>query len=156
MRIFGIDPGTAITGFGVIDYDRHPKFVDAGVVRTPPRQELPQRLQTIYAELGELLRDYAPDAVAVEKLYFAANVKTAISVSHARGVAMLCAAEYGDSIGEYTPLEIKQAMTGYGRAEKHQVQDMVRISLGLTSLPKPDDAADALAVAICHSHVCHA
>lgn len=151
MRIFGIDPGTAITGFGVIDHSSVTTMVDAGVIRTPAKQDLYLRLQTIYQELGDLLEEYQPDVVAIEELYFAANVKTAISVSHSRGVAMLCAAQHGAHISEYTPLEIKQALTGYGRAEKQQIQEMVRIVLGLSSLPKPDDAADALAVAICHS-----
>lgn len=152
MRIFGIDPGTATTGFGIIETSP-PKIIDAGVIRTPAKQALELRLQTIYRELFDLLNQYQPQEVAIEELYFASNVKTAISVSHARGVLMLAATQYGVDVNEYTPLQIKQALTGYGRAEKHQIQDMVRMRLGLSSLPKPDDAADALAVAICHSQV---
>lgn len=152
MRILGIDPGTAITGFGVIEVDKDTKMVDAGVVRTPADEPLATRLHTIYQELTVLIEEYKPDQIAVEELYFAANVTTAISVSHARGVVLLCAAEAQvKEIGEYTPLQIKQALTGYGRAEKHQIQEMVRLVLGLNQPPKPDDAADALAVAICHS-----
>lgn len=151
MRIFGIDPGTAITGFGVIEDTPALSMVDAGVIRTPAGQQLGLRLQTIYTELNQLLAQYRPDAIAVEELYFAANAKTAISVSHARGVALLCATAAEVETGEYTPLQIKQAITGYGRAEKQQIQEMVQIMLGLNALPKPDDAADALAVAICHS-----
>lgn len=152
MRIFGIDPGTATTGFGIIDTARS-ELVDAGVIRTPAKQALELRLHTIHQELSELLSQYQPQEVAIEELYFASNVKTAISVSHARGVSMLAATQYGADVNEYTPLQIKQALTGYGRAEKHQIQEMVRMRLGLSSLPTPDDAADALAVAICHSQV---
>ncbi len=152
MRIFGIDPGTATTGFGVIETNPA-GLVDAGVVRTPAKQALELRLKTIHEELSELLREYAPKEVSIEELYFASNVKTAISVSHARGVSMLAATQYGVDVNEYTPLQIKQALTGYGRAEKHQIQEMVRLRLGLSQPPKPDDAADALAIAICHSQV---
>lgn len=151
MIIIGIDPGTAITGFGVIDCNGEAKLVGAGVIRTPAKQALELRLQTIYAELKELLDEYKPDQVAIEQLYFASNVTTAISVSHARGVAMLAAAEFGADVSEYTPLQVKQAITGYGRADKAQIQEMVRIILKLEHIPKPDDAADALAIAICHS-----
>ncbi len=157
MKILGIDPGTAITGFGVIKAGVKTEMIDAGVVRTPANQPLAERLQTIYKELTQLIGEYRPDQIAVEELYFAANVTTAISVSHARGVVMLCAAEAQVSnIGEYTPLQIKQALTGYGRAEKHQIQEMVRLVLNLNQPPKPDDAADALAVAICHSQTMEA
>jgi crossover junction endodeoxyribonuclease RuvC len=152
MRIFGIDPGTATTGFGVIETEPA-QLVDAGVLRTPAKQALELRLKTIHEELSGLLEEYAPGEVSIEELYFASNVKTAISVSHARGVSMLAASQYGVDVNEYTPLQIKQALTGYGRAEKHQIQEMVRLRLGLPQLPKPDDAADALAVAICHSQV---
>ena len=157
MKILGIDPGTAITGFGVIEAGVKTEMIDAGVVRTPANQSLAERLHTIYKELTQLIGEYRPDQIAVEELYFAANVTTAISVSHARGVVMLCAAEAQVSnIGEYTPLQIKQALTGYGRAEKHQIQEMVRLVLNLNQPPKPDDAADALAVAICHSQTMEA
>lgn len=152
MRIFGIDPGTATTGFGIIDTE-HPELIDAGVIRTPPKQALELRLDTIYTEVLDLLKEHQPQEVAIEELYFASNVKTAISVSHARGVLMLAATQYGADVNEYTPLQIKQALTGYGRAEKQQMQEMVRMRLCLSALPKPDDAADALAVAICHSQV---
>lgn len=152
MRIFGIDPGTATTGFGIIDTDRA-LLVDAGVVRTPAKQALELRLRTIHDELSELLAQYAPEEVAIEELYFANNVKTAISVSHARGVSMLAAVQHGVEVSGYTPLQIKQALTGYGRAEKQQIQEMVRSRLRLSATPRPDDAADALAVAICHSQV---
>lgn len=150
MRILGIDPGTAITGFGVIDCEGEPKLVTAGVIRTPAKQALELRLESIYRDLTELLKETRPEHVAIEELYFATNVKTAISVAQARGVAMLAAIHAGADIGEYTPLQIKQALTGYGRAEKGQIQEMVRIMLNINEIPRPDDAADALAVAICH------
>lgn len=150
MRILGIDPGTAITGFGVVDCDVEPRLVTAGVIRTPAKQALEFRLESIYRDLTEVIKETNPEQIAIEELFFATNIKTAISVAQARGVAMLAAIHGGAEIGEYTPLEIKQAITGYGRAEKHQVQEMVRIMLGLNDIPKPDDAADALAVAICH------
>lgn len=154
MRILGIDPGTAITGFGVISAKNQVlSFETAGVIRTPPKQDLPDRLDTIYQEICQLIKETKPKALAIEKLYFARNVTTAISVSHARGVVMLAAQQAGLSIAEYTPLQVKQAITGYGRAEKLQIQTMVQKILQLKTLPKPDDAADALAVAICHSGV---
>lgn len=150
MRILGIDPGTAITGFGVVDCGEEPRLVTAGVIRTPAKQALELRLESIYRDLTEVIKETNPEQIAIEELFFTTNIKTAISVAQARGVAMLAAIHGGAEIGEYTPLEIKQAITGYGRAEKHQVQEMVRIMLGLNDIPKPDDAADALAVAICH------
>lgn len=154
MRILGIDPGTAITGFGVIDKDGQKlSLVTAGVVRTPPKQALPERLDTIFTEISSLIKECKPQQVAVEQLYFAKNVTTAMSVSHSRGVILLAARRAGLPIGEYTPLQVKQAITGYGRAEKAQIQAMVKNILGLEKIPKPDDAADALAVAICHSGV---
>ena len=152
-KIFGIDPGTAITGFGVIESGDNPKFITAGVIRTPAKQALELRLETIYKDLAELLEEHQPDEVAIEQLYFAANVTTAMAVSHARGAAMLACVHSGVDLSEYTPLQIKQALTGYGRADKQQIQEMVRVMLGLGSIPKPDDAADALAVAICHAQV---
>jgi crossover junction endodeoxyribonuclease RuvC len=123
-----------------------------GVVSTPAGQPLPFRLQTIYRELRELAQQYRPDAGGVEKLFFSKNVRTAMSVGQARGVALLALADAGVPLGEYTPLEIKQAVAGYGGADKHQVQEMVRALLNLDEVPRPDDAADALAVAICHLH----
>lgn len=152
MKILGIDPGTGIVGFGVIETDgRKHTMVDAGVVRTPAHQALELRLQTIFESINEIIADTKPAIVSVEKLFFAKNVTTAMSVSHARGVIMLAAVQSGVPIVEYTPLQIKQALTGYGRAEKAQIQEMVRIMLGLKDTPKPDDCADALAAALTHA-----
>ena len=152
VRILGIDPGTGIMGFGVIDVkDGKYKMVGAGVIRTPANQALELRLDTIYADLQEIIKEYQPDEASIEQLFFAQNVTTAISVSHARGVAMLAIIQAKMDQAEYTPLQIKQAITGYGRADKQQVQEMVKILLGLDEVPKPDDCADALAAAICHA-----
>jgi crossover junction endodeoxyribonuclease RuvC len=149
MRIIGIDPGTGILGFGVIDAKLgHTKLVTAGVIRTPAHTPLPERLEEIYNGLSEIIAETKPEVMAIEKLFFNQNVTTAMSVSHARGVAMLTGKQANMRIEEYTPLEIKQSMTGYGRADKKQVQEMVRQQLGLTEVPKPDDCADALAAAI--------
>lgn len=149
MRIIGIDPGTGILGFGVIDVDRgKTKLITAGVIRTPAHTPLPERLEEIYVGLTEIINETNPTVMAIEKLFFAQNVTTAMSVSHARGVAMLTGQQAGMSIEEYTPLQIKQTMTGYGRATKKQVQEMVRLQLGLKDAPQPDDCADALAAAI--------
>jgi crossover junction endodeoxyribonuclease RuvC len=152
MRILGIDPGTGILGFGVIDVVKNkPKLVTAGVVRTPAHTPLPERLVEIYDGLSEIIAETKPTIMSIEKLFFAQNVTTAISVSHARGVAMLVGQQNNMEIAEYTPLQIKQTLTGYGRADKKQMQEMVRLHLNLQSVPKPDDAADALAAAITHS-----
>lgn len=152
MRILGIDPGTGIVGFGVIETDGHKHtLVDAGVIRTPAHQPLVERLDTIFHEIESLIKELKPTVMVVEELFFAKNVKTAISVSHARGVILLAGKKAGLEVAEYTPLQIKQAVTGYGRAEKQQIQEMVRIMLRLKVAPKPDDCADALAAAICHS-----
>lgn len=151
MRILGIDPGTGILGFGIIDVGRAHTLVDAGVVRTPAHQPLPERLHTIYDELAQLADRHQPAAMAVEKLFFARNVTTAISVSHARGVVLLIGQQRGIPIFEYTPLQIKQAVTGYGKADKKQMQEMVRVLLRLKDVPKPDDCADALAAALTHA-----
>lgn len=152
MRILGIDPGTGILGFGVIDADRgKASLVDAGVIRTPPHEADAVRLETIFDELTQIIKDTKPDHISVEKLFFARNVTTAITVAQARGVVLLCAKKANLEIYEYTPLQIKQAVTGYGRAEKKQIQEMVRVILQLKEVPKPDDAADALAAAITHS-----
>ncbi len=149
MRIIGIDPGTGILGFGVIDVVRgRTRLVTAGVITTPAHTPLPERLEEIYNGLSEIIAETKPEVMAIEKLYFAQNVTTAMSVSHARGVAMLTGQQARLRLEEYTPLQIKQTMTGYGRATKKQVQEMVRIQLGLAEVPKPDDCADALAAAI--------
>lgn len=149
MRIIGIDPGTGILGFGVIDaHGGQVKLVDAGVVTTPAHTPLPDRLEDIYNSLSEIIQATKPEVMAIEKLFFSRNVTTAMSVSHARGVAMLTGKQAGLHIEEYTPQEIKQSMTGYGKADKKQMQEMVRLQLGLKEVPKPDDAADALATAI--------
>lgn len=149
MRIIGIDPGTGILGFGVIDAKGgKTTLVDAGVIRTPAHTPLPERLSEIYDGLSEIIKETQPQIMAIEKLFFAQNVTTAISVAHARGVAMLTGKQAELQIEEYTPLQIKQTMTGYGRANKKQMQEMVRLQLGLAEPPKPDDCADALAAAI--------
>jgi crossover junction endodeoxyribonuclease RuvC len=152
-RILGIDPGTGILGFGVIDVDAKGKamLVDAGVIRTPVRQPDSDRLLTIFDELTEVIKELKPTVMSVEKLFFSQNVTTAMSVSQARGVVLLMGKQHGLELFEYTPLQIKMALTGYGRADKKQVQEMVRVILGLKEVPKPDDCADALAAAICHS-----
>jgi len=151
MRIIGIDPGTGILGFGVIDViDTKMELVDAGVIKTPAHTPLDERLEDIYDSLTEIIAETKPEVMSIEKLFFAQNVTTAMSVSHARGVAMLAGRKGGLPIAEYTPLQIKQTVTGYGKAEKKQVQEMVRIQLGLAKIPKPDDCADALAAAITH------
>jgi crossover junction endodeoxyribonuclease RuvC len=154
MAVIGIDPGTAITGYGIIEEapDGSLSTLAYGVIETTPDLDMPSRLVILYHKLKELLLLHQPNSAAVEKLFFQRNVRTALSVGQARGVALLTLAEYGISIGEYTPLVVKQAVAGYGGADKHQVQVMVRTILGLAEIPKPDDAADALAIAICHLH----
>ena len=152
MRIIGIDPGTGILGFGIIDVEKgQPKLVDGGVIRTPVKEDDAVRLLTIYEELTEIIKQTKPDMMSVEKLFFARNVTTAMTVAQARGVVLLCGMQAGLTIHEYTPMQIKQAVTGYGKADKKQMQEMVRVILKLTEIPKPDDAADALAAAITHS-----
>ena len=153
MRIIGIDPGTGILGFGVIEVDArgNPKMITAGVITTPAHTPLEDRLLEIFDGLTEIIAETNPEVMSIEKLFFAQNVTTAISVSHARGVAMLTGKQAGLEIAEYTPLQIKQTLTGYGRASKKQMQEMVKLQLGLNSIPKPDDAADGLAAAITHS-----
>lgn len=149
MRIIGIDPGTGILGFGVIDAKKgKTTLVTAGVITTPAHTPLPDRLEEIYNGLTEIIQETKPDIMAIEQLFFAQNVTTAMSVSHARGVAMLTGKQAKLPIEEYTPMQIKQTMTGYGKATKKQMQEMVRMQLGLTEVPKPDDCADALATAI--------
>jgi len=152
MRIIGIDPGTGIMGFGVIGSEGgKTTLIDAGVVRTKVHQPLDERLEEIYNCLSDIIEETKPSVMVIEKLFFAQNVTTAISVSHARGVAMLAGKLAGLEIVEYTPLQIKQALTGYGRADKNQIQQMVKIMLGLKEIPKPDDCADALAAALMHA-----
>lgn len=152
MKILGVDPGTATTGFAVIDAQAGKRNVlDYGVIVTPADHDMPQRLQAIYDDLSELVRQYEPDCIAIEQLFFTNNITTGISVGQARGVVMLVGAQNNLSFAEYTPLQVKQAVTGYGKATKQQVQQMVKTILGLNTVPKPDDAADALAIAICHS-----
>jgi crossover junction endodeoxyribonuclease RuvC len=149
MRIIGIDPGTGILGFGVIDaHGGRTKLVTAGVITTPAHTSLADRLEEIYLELTSIIAETKPDMMAIEQLFFARNVTTAMSVAHARGVAMLTGKQAKLPIEEYTPMQIKQSLTGYGKADKKQVQEMVRIQLGLRDVPKPDDCADALATAI--------
>lgn len=149
MRILGIDPGTGILGFGVIDIIKgNPVMVDAGVIRTPVHEDDSVRLQTIFEELTDIITQTKPDQMAVEKLFFARNVTTAITVAQARGVVLLAGRQAGLELFEYTPLQIKMAITGYGKADKKQVQEMVRLHLGLSEVPKPDDCADALAAAL--------
>jgi crossover junction endodeoxyribonuclease RuvC len=153
MLVLGIDPGTAITGYGLVKgEDDDLTLVAYGAITTSSDWPLPERLQRIYRELTALIEARQPTAVAVEELFFSKNVRTALSVGQARGVALLAAANAGLPIHEYTPLQVKQAITGYGRATKDQVQQMVRMLLALDSVPQPDDAADAIAVAICHIH----
>ncbi len=153
MLVLGIDPGTATTGYGLVREEAGElESLAYGVVETPPTLTLPERLQLIYRELRLLVAQYQPSSAAVEKLYFSRNVRTAMSVGQARGVALLALADSGLQLGEYAPLEIKRAVTGYGRADKQQVQEMVRALLNLEEVPRPDDAADGLAVAICHLH----
>lgn len=150
--ILGIDPGTATTGFGVIHKENGEiSFVDCGIIKTSPKTSFPNRLLEIEKDLSSIIKKHKPDSVAIEKIFFAKNTKTAIDVGHARGVAMLVAEKNKKTISEYTPLQVKQAITGYGGAEKKQIQQMVKCLLKLEKIPKPDDASDALAIAICHS-----
>lgn len=147
----GIDPGTAILGFGVIRGDADPILIDVGVIETDAKAPMPQRLMLLHAETARLIETYAPDVLAVEQLFFARNVTTALAVGQARGVVLLAAAQAGVKVAEYSPSEVKFAVAGYGKAEKRQIQEMVRIILNLSTVPHPDDAADALAVALCHA-----
>ena len=152
MRIIGIDPGTGILGFGVIDSDKgKTTLVTAGVITTPVHTPLDERLEEIYDGLMDIIAETKPSVMSIEKLFFSRNVTTAMSVSHARGVAMLSGKKSGHEIAEYTPIQIKQTVTGYGKADKKQVQEMVRMQLALKEIPKPDDAADALGAALTHS-----
>lgn len=153
MRVLGIDPGTAITGYAVVEeQEGHLRPITIGAIYTPSKMPLAQRLQRIYRELAAIIRTHCPEDGAVEALFFSRNARTAMAVGHARGVVLLALAEAGLAVAEYTPMQIKQAVTGYGGADKHQVQEMVRMLLNLDQAPRPDDAADAAAVAICHLH----
>ncbi|CAM4198359.1 crossover junction endodeoxyribonuclease RuvC [Paenibacillus endophyticus] len=153
MRVLGIDPGYAIVGFGFIDKIGHKLTpVQYGAILTEAHTPAEQRLLQVYESAGALMDKYKPDTVGVEKLFFNRNVTTAFDVAQARGAIILAAAQRGLPIGEYTPLQVKQAVVGYGKAEKKQVQEMVKMFLKLSAVPKPDDVADALAVAICHAH----
>lgn len=152
MRILGVDPGTAITGFGVIDCEGDKfKFVDAGVIRTPKEQPMNERLMTVYDEMKELIAEFKPDVMSIELLFFARNVTTAMTVGQSRGIVMLAATQANIPVFEYTPMQVKQAVTGYGKADKKQIQEMVKTLLKLDAVPKPDDAADGLAIAITHA-----
>ena len=153
MIILGVDPGYAIVGFGVLKYENK-RFgvLDFGAITTDAGKNFPERLKDIYDDLIFLFDKYKPDVMSIEKLFFNTNRKTAIDVAQARGVILLAAKKAGVQIYEYTPLQVKQSVVGYGRAEKKQVQEMTRQLLGLSAVPKPDDTADALAMAICHAH----
>jgi len=153
MVIVGVDPGYAIMGYGAVRHEGGRfKVLEQGCVETPARAPMESRLLKIHAGLTEVLERVRPDALAVEKLFFNTNTTTAMGVAQARGVILVAAAALGVPVAEYTPLQVKTAVTGYGRGDKSQVQQMVRILLGLPAPPKPDDVADALAVAICHAH----
>ncbi|MDM8529428.1 crossover junction endodeoxyribonuclease RuvC [Anaerolineales bacterium HSG24] len=153
MRIIGIDPGIAITGWGIVEErEQTVTMIAYGVVTTAAKTPLPNRLQIIYQELTQIIAEWHPDSSAIEELFFSKNAKTALSVGHGRGVSMLALANANLPITEYKPLEIKQAITGHGGASKPQIQQMVKLLLELDEIPRPDDAADALAVAICHLH----
>ncbi|MBQ6708740.1 MAG: crossover junction endodeoxyribonuclease RuvC [Clostridia bacterium] len=153
MIILGIDPGYAIVGWGVIDYVGNSfNVLDYGAVTTEAKTSFNLRLESIYDEICEIIDKYKPSALAIEKVFYNTNAKTVIDVSQARGVLLLAAQKKGVEIFEYTPLQVKQSVVGYGRAEKKQVQEMTRVILNLKAVPKPDDTADALAMAICHAH----
>jgi crossover junction endodeoxyribonuclease RuvC len=153
MRTLGIDPGTAIMGWGIVETgDGRLTLIGSGALTTPAGMPQPERLRRLYDGLRDLIARYAPDSAAIEELFFGKNVNTALSVGQARGVALLALAQAGLTIHEYKPLAVKQAVAGYGGADKQQMQEMVRLTLGLEAVPRPDDAADALAVAICHAY----
>jgi crossover junction endodeoxyribonuclease RuvC len=152
MRILGIDPGIATIGFGLLEFSgRNYKLQNCGVISTPAHKSLSSRLEQIYDDMLELLELFKPDAVSIEELFFNTNITTGIAVAHGRGVILLACRKAGVKVYEYTPLQVKQAVVGYGRAEKKQVMEMVKRICSLTAVPKPDDAADAVALAICHA-----
>ncbi len=153
MRILGIDPGYATIGYGIVEYDNfHFKTIAYGAVKTTPDKAFCDRICDIYDDINTIINKYRPDCVSIEKLYFNTNTTTAIDVAQARGVILLAVRKTGIEIYEYTPLQVKQSITGYGRAQKHQMMEMVKNLLQLKSIPRPDDTADALALAICHGH----
>jgi crossover junction endodeoxyribonuclease RuvC len=151
MITLGIDPGTALLGYGVVESGDDPQMIDFGAIATAADRSMPNRLSELFDRVTDLLERYRPDVLASEQLFFARNVTTAIAVGQARGVVLLAAARAGVPVVEYSPSEVKHAVVGYGKADKSQMQEMVRIILGLEHVPHPDDAADALAVALCHS-----
>ncbi len=153
MVVLGIDPGYAIVGYGIVEFNgMNFNTIAYGAVTTKSKTYFPQRLETIFKEIDVIIKKYKPDALAIEKLFFNTNTTTAIDVSQARGVILLSAQLNNVPIFEYTPLQVKQSVTGYGRAEKKQIMEMTRVLLNLKSVPKPDDTADALAMAVCHAH----
>ncbi len=153
MRILGIDPGLALMGYGVIDFERQKiRLVQYGCIETQAKSPTPQRLRSIFLGMNQLIDTYKPDEIAFEELFFARNVTTAMNVGAARGAALVAAAQRTEELYEYTPMQIKQAVTGYGKADKPQVQQMVKMLTGMDTIIRPDDAADAVAVAICHAH----
>jgi crossover junction endodeoxyribonuclease RuvC len=153
MLILGVDPGIAITGYGLLEQNGNRiKPLKYGVIRTSSDLMAAERLMAIHQKITDLVKEYKPEVMVVEELFFNKNTRTALTVGQARGVIMLVSAEQRIKFAEYTPLQVKMAVVGYGRAEKRQVQEMVRVLLGLKEIPKPDDAADALAIAICHAH----
>ncbi len=153
MRILGIDPGYAIVGYGVLDYDNvNFKVVNYGAITTDPETSFEKRLEEIYNDMLTVIDTFKPDCMSIEKLFFNTNITTGIDVAQARGVILLSGSQRGIPIFEYTPLQVKVAVTGYGRAEKHQMQELTKNILRLKEIPKPDDTADALAIAICHGH----
>mgnify|MGYP001141874580 FL=1 len=152
LRILGIDPGLATVGFSIVDVEKSKmKLVTCGVISTPAHTSLSSRLDRIFEDMNELISSFSPDVMSIEELFFNTNITTGIAVAHARGVILLSAYRAGVQVFEYTPLQVKQAVVGYGRAEKNQVIDMVRRILALPAAPRPDDAADAVALAICHA-----
>lgn len=152
MRILGIDPGYGITGFGVVEAERGScRLIGCGAITTPPGMDFSARLEIIYEDMKQLLAETKPDAVAIEELFFGQNVTTGIGVAQSRGVILLAIRQAGLSVTSYKPMQVKQAVVGYGNATKHQVQDMTRRLLKLSAMPKPDDAADAIAIALCHA-----
>ena len=155
MRILGIDPGYGITGFGIVDAQRNNfRLLQYGAITTPPGTDFPLRLQMIYNDMTELLQVAKPDCVAIEELFFGQNVTTGIGVAQSRGVILLAIQQAGLPIYQYKPMQVKQSVVGYGNATKHQVQDMTKRILHLSATPKPDDAADAIAIALCHARSC--
>lgn len=153
MIILGIDPGYGITGYGVVEFlNNHFRVIDYGVVSTDSKMLFSKRIEAIYDRIGEIIEKYHPDAAAIEELFFNNNITTAIAVAQGRGAALLSCTKHNVPTYEYTPLQVKQTVVGYGRAEKQQVQMMIKMILKLDKIPKPDDAADALGIAICHAH----